>query len=161
MLDCGSGWAIIAAMAKRLKIGTAKRRLEQLLRKQIESALPMPAEAPNTEHRVWLDRHMERQNGRCAYCGIPMFLRSNRGKPERRATLDHVVPRARRGADSEGNTVAACAACNAAKADIPAQVFRNSAFVAERKAYAATFSPRPPRLLVVKLRRTRPKPGGA
>jgi 5-methylcytosine-specific restriction endonuclease McrA len=143
-------------MAKRLKTGPAKRRLEQILRKQIESALPMRTETSNIEHRGWLARHMERQNGRCAYCGIPMLMRSDRGKPDRRATLDHVVPLARRGADSEGNTVAACAACNAAKADIPAQLFNKSAFLAERKAYAATISPRPPRPVVVKLRRTRP-----
>lgn len=45
----------------------------------------------------------------CQYCGA-------RPGPAR-LTLDHVTPQSRGGAWSWGNLVAACAACNAAKAD--------------------------------------------
>ena len=113
---------------------------------------------PSEVHRYWLARHVERQNGHCVYCGIPMFLPPARGrKKDRLATLDHVVPLAHGGADSEANTIAACEACNTAKADLSALVFRNSAFLAERKAYAATISDRPPMPVIVKVRRPKQK----
>ena len=82
-----------------------------------------------------------------------MFLSPRRGKADRRATLDHVVPLARGGPDSEANTVAACEACNGAKADISAQLYRLSAFCIARKAYAATVPERKTTPLIVTLRK--------
>jgi len=115
---------------------------------------------------VWLARHFERQNGRCAYCGIPMLLPPFRIKKpaDRRATLDHIVPLVRGGADSEANTVAACDACNGAKGNMTALAFRLSAFCIERKALAATVpepkAAKPVKPLVVIVRkRPRPDPG--
>ncbi|WP_433610514.1 HNH endonuclease [Prescottella agglutinans] len=49
---------------------------------------------------------LQRDRHRCAYCGT-LGAR----------TVDHVQPRSRGGADSYGNLVAACAACNQRKAD--------------------------------------------
>jgi hypothetical protein len=111
----------------------------------------------NPARHGWLVRHMERQNGRCAYCGIPMFLSPHRGKADCRATLDHVVPLARSGPDSEANTVAACQACNTAKGDLSAQLFRHHPFCIARKKYAAALPPvgPPVKLTVVTVRKRR------
>ena len=43
--------------------------------------------------------------------------------PPEELTLDHVEPRMRGGDDSEGNLVAACAACNALKGGLAAWSF--------------------------------------
>lgn len=147
------------AMAHGPKKGSLnKSLLQQRLKTRAKIVIAKADKGPSEVHRYWLVRHAERQNGHCAYCGVPMLLPPARGrKTDRLATLDHVVPLAHGGADSEANTVAACEACNTAKADISAQVFSHSAFLAERKVYAATISPRPPRPVVVNLRRTRPK----
>jgi 5-methylcytosine-specific restriction endonuclease McrA len=50
------------------------------------------------------------QGGRCAYCGRP--LRASE------ATIDHVRPLSRGGADDQSNVVAACRPCNEAKDDM-------------------------------------------
>lgn len=47
---------------------------------------------------------------RCVYCASPLELRF--------ATLDHVFPIAKGGADTPGNLVAACAQCNRLKGDL-------------------------------------------
>lgn len=73
--------------------------------------------------RAWLDRHLVNQNGRCAYCNVLMTVDFVPGKQDCRATIDHVVARARGGDDVEGNTVAACACCNTAKADMSRDEF--------------------------------------
>ncbi len=130
-----------------------KGRKQQALKKLVAR------EVAKTWHRNpaghnWLARHVERQNRRCAYCGIPMFLPPERGKPaDRRATLDHVVPLTRGGADSEENTVAACEACNLAKADMTAHAFRTSAFCIARQAYAATVPAHKAAPIIVKIRK--------
>jgi 5-methylcytosine-specific restriction endonuclease McrA len=73
--------------------------------------------------RGWLDRHLINQRGRCAYCNVLMTVDFVPGKRDCRATIDHVVARARGGDDVEGNTVAACAGCNTAKADMTKEDF--------------------------------------
>lgn len=133
----------------------SKGRIQQTLKKQLvakAARVTHPVRNKPAE-RDWLVRHVERQNGRCAYCGIRMFLPPVRGKAGRRATLDHVVPLARNGRDTEENTVAACDACNAAKADMSAQLFRLSPFCVARKAYAATVPERPTLTVTVRRRR--------
>lgn len=50
---------------------------------------------------------VERQNGLCQYCKLPMDARGHH-----RATADHVKARSRGGADTLENKVAACAWCN-------------------------------------------------
>jgi 5-methylcytosine-specific restriction endonuclease McrA len=132
-----------------------KGRLQQKLQTQITHALePSRERTLNPDHRAWLVRHMERQNDRCAYCGIPMMLNPRHKRDaDRRATLEHVIPLARNGRDSEENTVAACAACNSAKAITTAAVFRMSEFLKARKAFAAKVRERKP--LVVETVRNR------
>jgi 5-methylcytosine-specific restriction endonuclease McrA len=73
--------------------------------------------------RGWLDRHLINQRGRCAYCNVLMTVDFVPGKKDCRATIDHVVARARGGDDVEDNTVAACAGCNTAKADMTKEDF--------------------------------------
>jgi len=53
---------------------------------------------------------------RCVYCAAPLEYD--------RATLDHVHPLAKGGADAPGNVVAACPSCNRLKADmLPTEFF--------------------------------------
>ena len=89
---------------------------------EIEAAwLERSASYASTQHqmrRAWLKRHLVNQRGRCAYCNVLMTVDFVPGKQDCRATIDHVVARARGGDDVEGNTVAACASCNTAKADM-------------------------------------------
>lgn len=52
-------------------------------------------------------RNLELQGYRCAYCWCPLT--------PKRATLDHIIPKAKGGADDYENTVAACIQCNKLK----------------------------------------------
>ena len=53
---------------------------------------------------------------RCVYCATPLDYEN--------ATLDHVFPIAKGGADHPGNLVAACHRCNRLKADLlPTEFF--------------------------------------
>ncbi|MES2178085.1 MAG: HNH endonuclease [Gemmatimonadota bacterium] len=53
---------------------------------------------------------------RCVYCAAPLEYA--------RATLDHVYPLAKGGANAPGNVVAACPSCNRLKADmLPVEFF--------------------------------------
>ena len=60
---------------------------------------------PPTKHVARIVECEWRDEYRCAYCG------------GRAATVDHVLPRSRGGADAWLNTVAACGPCNNAKGD--------------------------------------------
>lgn len=134
----------------------SKGRIQQTLKKDLvvkaAKAVHASEQAARNRHD-WLVSHMERQSGHCAYCGIPMFLPPRRGKAGCRATLDHVIPLARSGRDTEENTVAACDACNAAKAYMSAPFFRSSPFCVARKAYAATVPEHPTLTVTVRRRR--------
>lgn len=69
-------------------------------------------------HDLW-----EEQGGSCFYCGItmagPLQQRIRHRKRPDAATIDHVTPKSLGGAAAWHNEVAACRACNAAKADAP------------------------------------------
>ena len=137
-----------------------KVRVRETLMQQAERQVAK-LRGRNRAGPIWLARHFERQNGRCAYCGIPMLLPPLRGrKPrDRQATLDHVLPLVRGGADSEANTVAACLACNAAKGgDMTALAFRLSAFCIARQALAAKVPGRKVLTPVIVTVRKRPRP---
>jgi 5-methylcytosine-specific restriction endonuclease McrA len=73
--------------------------------------------------RVWLERHIVKQKGRCFYCNILIYIYPGLDCNDCKATIDHVIARAMGGADVEDNTVAACAACNTAKADMSKDEF--------------------------------------
>lgn len=61
--------------------------------------------------RRYRDFVLERDGGRCRYCGATEIL-----------TLDHVVPLSRVGANDPGNLAAACRPCNSSKgARIPSE----------------------------------------
>jgi len=78
---------------------------------------------------VWLDFRMsllsqwEKERGTltCHYCGRDNLQKVTEGvEPRNQATLDHVMPRARGGAEfDESNLVVACRPCNERKADNP------------------------------------------
>lgn len=60
-------------------------------------------------------RNVYRRDGfRCVYCGAK--------PPQAKLTIDHVVPRARGGANTWENCVTACVSCNSGKADLPLKV---------------------------------------
>lgn len=67
-------------------------------------------------HALWAH-----QGGLCFHCGRPMpdplTQRERHRKRADAATIDHVLPRALGGMAAWLNEVAACRACNAAKAD--------------------------------------------
>lgn len=78
---------------------------------------------------------LEVQEGRCAYCDIPIARGKKRGGLPL-ATLDHVWPRsdAYRGSDAIDNLLAVCKPCNEAKANRPP--------TADELAILARFAPR-------------------
>ena len=57
------------------------------------------------EHAKWLSRAIERQSGRCYYCGSACSS----------LETDHRVPICRGGRHEEANIVASCRSCNASK----------------------------------------------
>ena len=82
-----------------------------------------------TKHRLTA---FERQNGRCHYCGLPMWnkqpteltakYRITEGEASRlRCTAEHLVAKQDGGTDSKDNIVAACQFCNWTRHSIPSQ----------------------------------------
>lgn len=58
------------------------------------------------EYRAWLELReqiLERDGFTCRYCGAPAD------------SVDHIIPRSRKGADDPDNLVAACRTCNSSK----------------------------------------------
>lgn len=57
---------------------------------------------------------LDRQSGRCLWCGLTCWLadRDEKGHYERRATIEHLVPRKHGGSDRVENLAAACHRCN-------------------------------------------------
>jgi 5-methylcytosine-specific restriction endonuclease McrA len=92
-------------------------------RSEIQAAWRLHTTPQHEIRRAWLDRNMLRQRNRCSYCNVRMITYDGSGCYDRRATIDHVIARARDGADVEENTVAACAACNTAKSDMSKDEF--------------------------------------
>lgn len=90
---------------------------------EIEAAWALHTTPEHRVRRTWLERHLERQHGRCAYCNSLIKADVGSGWDDLRATVDHVTARSRGGPDVEENTVAACAACNLHKADMSEQEF--------------------------------------
>jgi 5-methylcytosine-specific restriction endonuclease McrA len=88
--------------------------------------------------RIWLDRHLVNQKGRCAYCNVLMSVDSSLARQDCSATIDHVIASSRGGDDLEENTVAACAACNTAKADLSKDEFEVHAVRLQRLLQANT-----------------------
>lgn len=60
------------------------------------------------------------QAGKCHYCETEMTLSLGFN---RTATVDHVVPRSKGGADTNDNIVAACYDCNQKKGNMPVEKF--------------------------------------
>lgn len=55
-----------------------------------------------------------RDNYHCRYCGREVFTNAVESAPDK-ATLDHVIPRAAGGTNSQANLVTSCYACNQLK----------------------------------------------
>ncbi len=55
----------------------------------------------------------ERQNHRCCYCTLVMFLPHEAHNHANMATIEHVLPKFHGGTDEDGNLAAACRRCNA------------------------------------------------
>lgn len=63
------------------------------------------------------------QKGRCKYCGMPMIL-ENGNVNGMAATIDHKIPQVLHGHNGSKNTVAACQKCNAKKAHMSPEEFK-------------------------------------
>ena len=91
------------------------------------------------KRRIWLERHLAAQDGRCKYCNAVMITGSGGANRDLRPTIDHVVARAVGGPDCFENTVAACAGCNSAKGAMPVWEFeRHPVRLARRQAANTT-----------------------
>lgn len=60
-------------------------------------------------------RILAAQNGCCKYCGKPLAIK--------KATFDHVVPKALGGVGAQTNLVVACRPCNEKKANKPPHIW--------------------------------------
>lgn len=141
-----AGWLPPSVRHRAETITTWVRRLASwapVVRLDVEAArfdpasLPAPGAAPTpslplsqgtlqgTEVREYV---LERDGRACVYCGA-----SGLGTGSVPLTLDHVRPRARRGAEDPTNLVAACRSCNLAKGDLELEEFlRDRPAVLER-----------------------------
>ena len=86
--------------------------------------------AMRDKRRQWLEREHAR-NCRCRYCGLKTPLRDRNFSQSkeancesRHATLDHIVPTARGGADNPSNWALACNVCNLLKGDMSETEYR-------------------------------------
>ena len=68
------------------------------------------ARAPGSYTQFDIDKIYQRQNGRCKYCFVPLYSRSE-------YHIDHVRPLARGGTNYPDNLVIACKKCNISKGD--------------------------------------------
>jgi len=64
-----------------------------------------------------IDRLLNEQGFKCFYCQRPIARPrvANKRSGVRKATVDHVIPASKGGANKMENYVAACASCNVAK----------------------------------------------
>lgn len=73
----------------------------------------------------WRIKHLKQQGGRCFYCQRDLVKEARHaGEKHKVATLDHMIPLSRDGADHFENTCAACPKCNAEKGDMTADEYR-------------------------------------
>lgn len=69
-------------------------------------------------------RIYERDDGRCHYCRLTLWVDDYIESSPRRATLDHKTPLSRGGTNDDDNLVACCNRCNNEKRDIPYEMYR-------------------------------------
>ena len=100
----------LAAAAKPARVASMSDRADAKSRREaeIDAAWELHTRQSNLPliRRQWLLQHVRAQKGRCAYCGVAM--RHDIVGDDRRATIDHVIPRSAGGPDEFSNTVAAC-----------------------------------------------------
>lgn len=106
---------INAATHKWEESHTETRRASQRRRSKTEeykerNRLEQRARRPHIISKDEKQRMWEEQEGRCAYCGISLFLDIPRD-----ATSDHFVPITREGTSDKENVVLACRPCNSQK----------------------------------------------
>lgn len=77
--------------------------------KKLRPSKRLLAQLAANKHITWRQKRVKAQDGLCFYCQRVMK------PPHRTATLDHVIPLSRGGADHWENTVAACEPCNREK----------------------------------------------
>lgn len=63
----------------------------------------------------WKGEQFIKQNGKCHWCKHPMERRNS--KSRRFATIEHLLPLAKGGADDPSNCVLACFLCNNRRGD--------------------------------------------
>lgn len=80
------------------------------------------------KRRAWLARR-HKINDRCCYCKLRTVMAPHRGKLDHfgdtlYATLDHIVPTSKGGADAPDNWDLACQICNRLKDNMSAAEYR-------------------------------------
>jgi 5-methylcytosine-specific restriction endonuclease McrA len=84
------------------------------------------------QRKQWLERHLTSQNGLCAYCSIAITETPLPGAEDRRATIDHVIPRSKGGPEAFENTLAVCAYCNVAKGSLSVDEYKATSSLVDR-----------------------------
>jgi 5-methylcytosine-specific restriction endonuclease McrA len=77
--------------------------------------------------RMWKEQIMQRDGGRCVYCGDTDQL-----------TIDHVRPRSKGGATTASNCVTACLSCNQAKGSMEVESFVNQTLSLTNYVYSSS-----------------------
>lgn len=100
----------------------------------------------------WLIIHLESQNGFCVYCGKRIKIKNSHNSARKLdyASLDHIVPLSKGGADNMENTLASCIQCNSEKKDMDVGEFLKSEFLTKRKAIFRYHPNLPERRLIKK-----------
>ena len=79
---------------------------------------PLPAMLPvDPKRRKRMLALLWKYSWRCRWCGVAVLVSGCLDNDPRRATVDHVIPKAKGGDDRPSNRVLSCWACNQAKAD--------------------------------------------
>lgn len=90
-------------------MGDWKKQLQEVL----PHVPPQPVGKAGGRYRRWVQRRRDRLyevgGGRCHYCECELSREA--------MTIDHVIPLAKGGPNSQDNMVIACRACNEAKGD--------------------------------------------
>ena len=102
----------------------AKKKAEVDAAWEAYSTMEYAAQAK--QRREWLEKHLISQRNLCGYCCIVTTDTTVAGIEDRRATIDHIVPRSGGGPDTFENTLAACAYCNTRKGNRSVDEYKGS-----------------------------------
>jgi hypothetical protein len=106
----------------------------------------IPSRIPHMcTHKLQRSRQIafDQQEGKCYYCGFPMWMRGAHGPSQLLCTAEHLTPRSEGGSDTPTNIVAACIQCNRTRHKLkqPPPPDRYKAYVQRRVKKGRGFPP--------------------